>query len=52
MRLQHLRQVAGGLASDRPERAAAKAAIAEEVERLRWRYPSGQGRGAMTIRQR
>src|SRR3712207_134549 len=37
MRLQHLRQVAGGLASDGPERAAAKAVIVEEVERLRWR---------------
>jgi hypothetical protein len=35
MRLQHLTQVAGGLASDSPERTAAKAVIVEEVERLR-----------------
>jgi hypothetical protein len=31
MRLQHLTQVAGGLSSDDPERAAAKAMIVEEV---------------------
>ena len=37
MRLQHLTQVAGSLSSDNPERAAAKAVIVEEVERLRWR---------------
>jgi hypothetical protein len=37
MRLQHLTQVAGGLSSEGPERAAAKAVIVEEVERLRWR---------------
>jgi hypothetical protein len=46
MRLQHLRQVAGGLASDRPERAAAKAAIVEEVERLRWRLWNGKAKNA------
>jgi hypothetical protein len=37
MRLQHLTQIAGGLLSDGPERAAAKAVIVEQVERLRWR---------------
>jgi hypothetical protein len=37
MRLQHLTQIAGGLSSDGPERAAATAVIVEEVERLRWR---------------
>jgi len=35
MRLRHLTQVAGGLSCDGPERAAAKAVIVEEVERLR-----------------
>jgi hypothetical protein len=34
MRLQHLKQVAGGLSADDPERTAAKAAIVAEVERL------------------
>src|SRR3712207_5135177 len=37
MRLQHLAQIAGGLPCDGPERAAARAVIVEEVERLRWR---------------
>src|SRR5215211_5305054 len=46
MRLQHLRQVAGGLSSDGPERAAAKAAIVEEVERLRWRLWNGKAKDA------
>src|SRR5215210_3533358 len=46
MRLQHLRQVAGGLSSDRPERAAAKAVIVEEVERLRWRLWNGKAKDA------
>ncbi len=46
MRLQHLGQVAGGLASDRPERAAAKAVIVEEVERLRWRLWNGKAKDA------
>ena len=42
MRLQHLTQVAGSLSSDTPERAAAKAVIVEEVERLRWRLWNGK----------
>jgi hypothetical protein len=46
MRLQHLTQVAGGLPADDPERAAAKAVIAEEVERLRWRSWNGKARDA------
>jgi hypothetical protein len=37
MRLRHLTQVAAGLSSDGPERAAAKAVVVKEVERLRWR---------------
>ena len=46
MRLQHLTQVAGALASDDPERAAAKAVIVEEVERLRWRLGHGKAKDA------
>ena len=46
MRLRHLTQVAGGLSSDGPERAAAKAAIVEEVERLRWRLWNGRAKDA------
>ncbi|WP_424140308.1 ISKra4 family transposase [Roseomonas chloroacetimidivorans] len=46
MRLQHLTQIAGGLSSDDPERAAAKAVIAEEVERLRWRLWNGKAKDA------
>jgi hypothetical protein len=37
MRLQHLKQAAAGLSVDDPERAAAKAVIAGEVDRLKWR---------------
>ena len=46
IRLQHLTQVAGGLSSDGPERAAAKAVIAKEVERLRWRLWNGKAKDA------
>jgi hypothetical protein len=46
MRLQHLTQVAGGLSPDGPERAAAKAVIVEEVERLRWRLWNGKATDA------
>jgi hypothetical protein len=46
MPLQHLTQVAGSLSSDGPERAAAKAVIVEEVERLRWRLWNGKARDA------
>ena len=46
MRLQHLTQVAGGLSCDGPERAAAKAAIVGEVERLRWRLWNGKAKDA------
>ena len=37
MRLRHLTQIVAGLSCDGPERAAAKAVIVEEVDRLRWR---------------
>ena len=46
MRLQHLTQIAGSLSSDDPERAAAKAVIVEEVERLRWRLWNGKAKDA------
>jgi len=46
MRLQHLTRIAGSLASDNPERAAAKAVIVEEAERLRWRLWNGKARDA------
>jgi hypothetical protein len=46
MRLQHLTQVAAGLSSDSPERAAAKAVIVEEVERLQWRLWHGKAKDA------
>jgi hypothetical protein len=46
MRLQHLTQIAGGLSSDDPERAAAKVVIVEEVERLRWRLWNGKAKDA------
>lgn len=46
MRLQQLRQVAEGLASTGPERAAAKAVSVEEVERLRWWLWNGKVKDA------
>jgi hypothetical protein len=46
MRLRHLTQIAGGLSSDGPERAAAKTVIVEEVERLRWRLWNGKAKDA------
>ena len=46
MRLQHLTQIAGSLSSDTPERAAAKAVIVEEAERLRWRLWNGKAKDA------
>jgi len=46
MRLQHLTQVAGSLSCDGPARAAAKAAIVAEVERLRWRLWNGKAQDA------
>ena len=46
MRLQHLTRIAGNLPSDNPERAPAKAVIAEEVERLRWRLWNGKAKDA------
>jgi hypothetical protein len=45
-RLRHLRQVAGDLSSEGPERAAAKAAVVEAVERLRWRLWNGRAKDA------
>ena len=46
MRLQHLEQIAGGLSADDPARAAAKAVIVEEVDRLHWRLWNGKAKDA------
>ena len=46
MRLQHLTQTSDKLSSDDPGRAAAKAVIVEEVERLRWRLWNGKAKDA------
>ena len=46
MRLQHLAQIAGGLSADDPERAAAKAVIVAEVDRLHWRLWNGKAKDA------
>jgi hypothetical protein len=48
MRLQHLKQIAGGLSADDAERVAAKAVIVAEVERLRWRLWNGKAKNART----
>ena len=42
--LQQLKQIASALSADNPSRVAAKAAIVEEVERLRWRIWNGKAR--------
>src|SRR5690349_20401395 len=46
MRLQHLEQIAGSLSADDPERAAAKAVIVAEVDRLHWRLWNGKAKDA------
>ncbi len=46
MRLQHLQQIANALSCDDPPRAAAKALIVGEVERLRWRLWNGKATNA------
>jgi hypothetical protein len=46
MRLQHLKQVASGLSAEDSVRAAAKAVIVEEVERLHWRLWNGKATDA------
>src|SRR5208282_3578688 len=46
MRLQHLKQIAGGLSTDDAARAAAKTVIVEEVEHLRWRLWNGKAKDA------
>jgi len=46
MRLQHLKQIGDGLAADDPARAAAKAVIVTEVERLHWRIWNGKAKDA------
>ena len=46
MRLQHLKQIAGGLSADDPARMAAKAVIVAEVDRLHWRLWNGKANDA------
>jgi hypothetical protein len=46
MRLQHLEQIANGLSADDPARAAAKAVIVAEVDRLHWRLWNGKAKDA------
>jgi len=44
MRLQHAKQAAEGLPADGPDQVQARAAIAAEVERLRWRTWNGKAK--------
>ncbi len=46
MKLQHVKQSADGLAAGDPARAAAKAVIVAEVERLHWRIWNGKAKNA------
>jgi hypothetical protein len=46
MKLQHLKQIADGLVADDPARAAVKAVIATEIERLHWRIWNGKAKNA------
>ena len=46
MRLQHAKRAAEVLPTDEPGRLQAKAAIVEEVERLRWRIWNGKAKDA------
>ena len=46
MRLQHLKQIGDGLAACDPARAAAKAVIVTEVDRLHWRIWNGKAKNA------
>src|SRR5215212_10155498 len=52
MRLQHAKQAAGGLPADGPDRVPARAAIAAEVERLRWRTWNGKAKDARITLER
>jgi len=46
MWLQHLKQIANSLPADDPDRGAATAVIAAEVERLHWRVWNGKAKDA------
>ena len=46
MRLQHAKQVAEGLPADEADQLQVKAAIIEQVERLRWRTWNGKAKNA------
>jgi hypothetical protein len=49
MRLRHAEQAAAGLPADAPDRVRAKAAIVEQVKRLRWRTWNGKAKDARII---
>ncbi len=52
MRLQHAKLAAAGLQADGPDQQQAKAAIIDEVERLRWRTWNGKAKNArITLRR-
>ena len=52
MRLQHAKQAASGLSTDKPGRIQAKTMIVEEVERLHWRIWNGKARNARRTLER
>ncbi len=52
MRLQHAKQATEGLPADGPDRVQARAAIAAEVERLRWRTWNGKAQDARITLER
>ena len=52
MRLQHAKQAAGGWPADGPDQVQARAAIAAEVERLRWRTWNGKAKDARITLER
>jgi hypothetical protein len=50
MRLQHAKQAASGLSTDKPDRIQAKTVIVDEVERLNWRIWNGKAKnGQITL---
>jgi hypothetical protein len=52
MRLQHAKQAASGLLTDRPDRIQAKTVIVDEVERLNWRIWNGKAKNAQITLER
>ena len=52
MRLQHAKQVAEALPADTPDQQQAKAEVATEIERLRWRTWNGKAQDAQVTVER